>query len=862
MASKPPIASSSVSGGSIDISRVCSSAASISDPIASSKPPIDPSQPRHSSPKHSSAQKRVVSSTESSPSASPLRPNEQEQESGDTLMHLDSPAPVRTSAATTSETREEEEEESSVVTNASSSSLGAGIVSSSRSLNGVSTHDQSFPEQSAQVTPIYPSPEVSTDARDSLSSSSSTKPLNDNNNCTETSNSLNASFNDNDASASLKSHPNAISCNEDKSKNKSNNAKEEEDDKKSEPSDVVTFANVSNYSDAGKTHPESCPVGGSWKGYFENVQVRKDRKSSRVPETFFLFFNSSPPQDAQVSFEDFHEEDESGEQEKSRDTTELLPDQIHVRGTGSNQFGTFEILGSFDLTSSVLHCRRVYLQIQEPTEDPPRKTAPTRKITRGISSKSKKIDNESGTQNQKTHFTRKKQASWRRHDTTTSESENEEDRRQQQRNRKRPRQDSVSQSYFSASPPTCTSVSSSQEVYQRTNGTFSKDDERNSSCTKYSAKKGMQPSGLSINAPDSLIASKSMLLSSDAPKKLKHDQDDSTTIGTFLPLVPAKPLARWKAAHIFNRSKKIVDGDVPVATPGSSSGNDSYIQCVYEGETKKGGKQREGFGVCLYENGNIYEGSWRRNKEHGKGKLMTGDRRFIIYEGDWERGRIHGSGLYFYSTNTDVQPNAPYLGNGSGEDNKLLLAMQRGGGVYKGDFKENCRHGFGIYTLPDGSVYDGEWRDNMQCGRGKFRWVDGSTYDGQWKDGKRHGIGTLKASDGFVYEGQWITNAMDGRGWCLYPNGQRYEGLWSKGRKEGRGTIRFSNGAVYEGRFKDDWIEGQGTMKITSNVVVRPRKEIDDQDADEREMDWMIPIEFQSDMGHIHQRAGFTMGGI
>ena len=59
--------------------------------------------------------------------------------------------------------------------------------------------------------------------------------------------------------------------------------------------------------------------------------------------------------------------------------------------------------------------------------------------------------------------------------------------------------------------------------------------------------------------------------------------------------------------------------------------------------------KREGRGICLYSNGMLYEGSWKRDKEHGKGKLMTADRQRIIYEGDFERGRMQGVGTYYYA---------------------------------------------------------------------------------------------------------------------------------------------------------------------------------------------------------------------
>ena len=130
--------------------------------------------------------------------------------------------------------------------------------------------------------------------------------------------------------------------------------------------------------------------------------------------------------------------------------------------------------------------------------------------------------------------------------------------------------------------------------------------------------------------------------------------------------------------------------------------------------------------------------------------------------------------------------------------------------------------------------------------------------------------------------------------------------MWLDGKRDGRGTIIFGNGAVYKGRFKEDGMEGQGTLKMDCNVSVsRPKSSSNnttqgtsndtskdslpnelkdlgdkkmevDEPKDEHEdkpnepnvqpnedirNDWMIPIEFQSDIGRIHEKAGFTTGG-
>ncbi|KAL7536513.1 hypothetical protein ACHAWF_005482 [Thalassiosira exigua] len=55
---------------------------------------------------------------------------------------------------------------------------------------------------------------------------------------------------------------------------------------------------------------------------------------------------------------------------------------------------------------------------------------------------------------------------------------------------------------------------------------------------------------------------------------------------------------------------------------------------------------REGRGRCLYNNDTMYEGQWRRDREHGQGTLMSSDWRRVIYSGAWEKGKIHRHGSY------------------------------------------------------------------------------------------------------------------------------------------------------------------------------------------------------------------------
>ncbi len=64
-------------------------------------------------------------------------------------------------------------------------------------------------------------------------------------------------------------------------------------------------------------------------------------------------------------------------------------------------------------------------------------------------------------------------------------------------------------------------------------------------------------------------------------------------------------------------------------------------------------------------------------------------------------------------------------------------------------------------------------------------------------------------------------------------------------------------------------MEGQGTMKMNENVIIAKHKEVANANDDEtnkeeatEKNDWMIPLQFQSDISHIHQKAGFTQVGL
>ena len=93
--------------------------------------------------------------------------------------------------------------------------------------------------------------------------------------------------------------------------------------------------------------------------------------------------------------------------------------------------------------------------------------------------------------------------------------------------------------------------------------------------------------------------------------------------------------------------------------------------------------------------------------------------------------------------------------------------------------------------------------NGKRCGIGEFKGVDGNTYKGQWKDNLRHGNGQYTWANGDIYSGQWLRNEMHGEGVFDYHNGDVYSGKFLQGRKHGQGSL-CSRGVVHN----QNWLMG------------------------------------------------------
>ena len=132
--------------------------------------------------------------------------------------------------------------------------------------------------------------------------------------------------------------------------------------------------------------------------------------------------------------------------------------------------------------------------------------------------------------------------------------------------------------------------------------------------------------------------------------------------------------------------------------------------------------------VKQYDEGSVYEGSFKNGLRNGLGKYTMPDG--FTYEGEWKDDQIQGKGVARYPT----------------------------GQIFEGFFEQGVPDGEGTMTFSDGTKYEGSWLDGKMEGDGVLSMTDGSIYKGKFSDNNRDGYGEMNYSDGSIFKGNWKNN--------------------------------------------------------------------------------------------------------
>lgn len=203
-------------------------------------------------------------------------------------------------------------------------------------------------------------------------------------------------------------------------------------------------------------------------------------------------------------------------------------------------------------------------------------------------------------------------------------------------------------------------------------------------------------------------------------------------------------------------------------------GTKTFTNGTYTGDMIRG--RCHGTGTMDYNNGGWYTGTWANGKwwGSGSGKYIYDDG--SVYEGTFKDGERHGSGTYTFAS----------------------------GSVYTGSWSEGKMHGNGKYIYADGSVYEGAFKNGECHGNGTYTYDNGSVYTGGWANGEKSGSGTGKEIyDNGSYEGAFLNGKRHGQGTYIWSNGDKYTGQWSNGTRTGYGTYTWANGNSKTGTWQD-----------------------------------------------------------
>ena len=258
------------------------------------------------------------------------------------------------------------------------------------------------------------------------------------------------------------------------------------------------------------------------------------------------------------------------------------------------------------------------------------------------------------------------------------------------------------------------------------------------------------------------------------------------------------------------------------------------------------GDCQNGRGTYQFENGNKYQGDFRKSLMHGKGMIAFGNGN--RYNGDWLGGMREGLGIYTFLTG-NVYSGAFRKNKFSGQGTMSFASGNRyvgywendqpngqgtfyftGGDRYEGGFLNGKFSGNGAMYYKNNEKYVGEWRDNQRHGRGKMYKKDGSSIEAMWEDGQ------MKMQNGVNTEGSKVsevaTNTAEplqdcnknycksGKGVFQYGDGSKWVGEFKDGVPEGQGTCYYVNGDKYVGRFERHAPQGEGTMYHTNGRIV------------------------------------------
>lgn len=236
--------------------------------------------------------------------------------------------------------------------------------------------------------------------------------------------------------------------------------------------------------------------------------------------------------------------------------------------------------------------------------------------------------------------------------------------------------------------------------------------------------------------------------------------------------------------------------------------SDNIKECInnaeyyYKGGIELINNKKCGPGEMLYSDGSQKIGYFYDDKFEGWNTYI--DKNGTIYVGLFLNDELNGKGLKYIYENDHLYKGdfVNGLRHGFGKDYRKNLK-------YEGEFKNDKKCGKGQIIFNSGDEYIGEFSDNKFNGYGRYKWKNGEEYIGYYLDGKFHGEGLHKWGKNEYYKGQFVNGVRQGKGEIGFDGGKKIKVNFVKGKPHGIGEYYHDKG----NKLKVEFNEGQIVTK-------------------------------------------------
>jgi len=246
----------------------------------------------------------------------------------------------------------------------------------------------------------------------------------------------------------------------------------------------------------------------------------------------------------------------------------------------------------------------------------------------------------------------------------------------------------------------------------------------------------------------------------------------------------------------INKSKKYINGFI-LKYKQKNFHSDNIEKCLkfatycYKGSVDIYTNSKCGYGELTYNDGSQKFGIFYNDEFRGWNTYINCDG--ILYVGYFVKDKLNGKGLKYDLENDHL---------------------------YKGDFADNLRHGYGT-DIRKTSKYEGQFFFDKKCGKGQVILKSGDIYKGEFKSNRITGFGHyIWKENHHEYIGNFLDGKFHGEGIYKWGN-QYFKGSYNNGIKDGKGEIGLSDGKKCFVNFINGKPSGKGVLVDQNNNIIK-----------------------------------------